>query len=368
MGLRRPIWTILAFSAFTVLPLQAQTNSVPAAGFALGLDGILLGQAGPEAPQPYQFDFQEADLSLSGTVDSTWTLFANFEIDPDQPNDDVNLEELFAVCKISPDFQIRVGRGYASFGKQSFLHAYAYPFVIEPMAIENTLGDDGFQDAGLEATWTAPLPWDCRLILGAYEAQGVGPELPLDVGSNSYDNIPYLAHWGNLFSLSGDASLEWGASSLIGMGTDGLHHAVYGTDLTAKSLPASGALGWVLQGEYLTRVGFNSSGQYFPESDGWYGMAQLRWDPSWWTGLRLEEAFNSTTDVLEEDSPDGLIPGHLQRASLNLAWVPSPSSFVRLEYDITRENNAAGSPMDHRVLLQLNYSIGFHTKKPQTNS
>jgi hypothetical protein len=350
-------WVLGVATSLSPCFVLAQGQPAPM-NFTLGLDALALLQAAPDSPRPSRFEFQEADLSFSGTVDPTWSFFSNLvfvdgEVDP---------EEVFGATNAIPDLQVRVGKGYVSFGKHGLLRTYAYPFIREPLAIENSLGDDGLKATGVEATWTTPLPWDCELLLGGYQAIGPSAECPLDLGSNAYDNIPYLGHLKNLFEIDDNTSLEIGASGLNGMGADGLHHFVGGADLTLKGLPPrdSNAVGWILQGEYLQRMSY-SGGFTGYDSEGWYGSLQFRWAASWWTGLRLEEVFDGMTEDLEEDG-SGLIPGHLQRACLNVAWVPSESSFVRAEYDLTRRDDGSGGYlMDHRVLVQMNWNIGFKT-------
>ena len=361
--MRIPFKSGAAFLAFALAPftLHAQT-APPVSSFFLGFDGLFLAQQSPDWPSSHSFGLQEAHLSLSGTVDPTWNLFGDLVFQ----DDSVEAEELFATTTAIPNVFIRVGKIYLSFGKHATLRAYAYPFIPEPMVVENTLGDDGLRDDGLEATWTPPsLPWDLELTLGAYQAIGTGAGLPLDLGSASSDNIPYLAHLKNVFSLDDNTTLEAGASALAGMGTDSLHHGVVGADLTLKSLPAGrvDGTGFILQGEYQDRFAYDQNGNVSPGADGWYASFQYRWSPEWWSGLRAEEAFNSTTGDLEGDGASGLLSGHLQRGCLDVAWVPSESSFIRAEYDLTREDNATGTLWDHRILLQLNYSLGFRTKK-----
>jgi hypothetical protein len=44
---------------------------------------------------------------------------------------------------------------------------------------------------------------------------------------------------------------------------------------------------------------------------------------------------------------------------VNIPWVPSEFSFVRLEYSHAK-TEAGVHPTDDRILLQLSYTIGFH--------
>jgi hypothetical protein len=54
-------------------------------------------------------------------------------------------------------------------------------------------------------------------------------------------------------------------------------------------------------------------------------------------------------------------PGRLQRASANLTWTPSEFSAIRLEGSIAKTDNDFGLPtMDRRLMLQTNFTIGYH--------
>ncbi len=347
----------------TLLPVGASADA-GRQDFTLGFDGLFLGQAASDSPQPSQFAFQQADLTLSGTVDPTWNLFGDLRIN----SGGLSPEEVFAVANPLPWLRLRAGEMYVPVGKQALLRPYAYPFVREPLAVENTLGDDGLNEAGVEATVTAPFPWDCELVLGGYQEAGAKGDSPLDLGGTSYDNFPYLLHLKNQFDLGDDTTLEAGGSSLTGMGSNGIHNAVYGADLTFQFLSTGddAAGGVIVQTEYLNRLSYDSTGTYAPGSDGWYASLQYRWTPIWWSGVRAEEEFHGSTNDLEEDSNAGSQPGHLQRLCVNLAWVPSDSSFIRVEYDLTREDPDGGGATlwDHRILIQLNTSIGLHFSNP----
>ena len=264
----------------------AQTRSIISnlANPAIGMSALFLGQAAPNLNQPYGMQFQEAELSVISTVDPYWTLAGNFVFAADPANgvpDTVEAEEAYATTDSIPNIQLKVGQMRATFGKHGLLHTHAFPFIQAPIIMGNSIGMEGFKDAGLEAAWLTPLPWYCELTGGAYtpvaddtvivdgQGQGQGNH-PLDFNASSHDNIPYLGHLKNLFDVDDNTTLELGGSALTGMGDDGLHHAVYGGDLTIRNVPLvrSNQGGWILQGEYIKKVSYNNS-FYNQESAGW---------------------------------------------------------------------------------------------------
>ena len=55
------------------------------------------------------------------------------------------------------------------------------------------------------------------------------------------------------------------------------------------------------------------------------------------------------------------MPGKVTRGSVNIAWTPSEFSFIRLEYSLAQADDGNGfKPMDHRLMLQMSYTIGYH--------
>jgi hypothetical protein len=293
-------------------------------------------------------------------VDPYWTLTANLVFGANPTSgipDSVEAEEAYATTQSIPGIQVKVGelRGY--FGKHGLLHTHAFPFIQAPIIMGNTVGEEGFKDAGLEAAWLTPLPWYCELTGGVYTPVSATGDHPLDFAATSHDNVPTLGHLKNLFDLDDNTTMEIGASALTGMGDDSLHHQVLGADLTFRNIPLNrnNQSGWILQGEYLKKVSFNSA-VYNQETDGWYGSFQYRLSQLWWVGLRGEETFNATPD-LNVDSTENSLPGHVQRATIDVAWLASEFSEMRADYSLAR--NDAGN-VDNRVMLQFNYVIGFH--------
>jgi len=339
----------------------AQTRSIISnlANPAIGMSALFLAQAAPDLTLPGSTgpSFQEAEISVISTVDPLWTLAGNFTFNASQGV----AEEAYAITDSIPSLQFKVGEFRAFFGKHGTLHTHAFPFIQAPIIMSNTIGEEGFKNAGMEAAWMTPLPWYCELTAGAYapvanDASGAADH-PLDFNSSTTGTFPYLFHLKNLIDVDDDTTMELGASDLTGMGDDGLHHAVYGADFTLRNVPLrrSNQAGWILQSEYIKKVSY-ADGTYNQETDGWYASWQNRWAQEWWTGLRAEEAFNSTPDVTVNPT-DTYLAGHVQRLSVNIAWLPSEFSEMKLEYGIAKNDS---NQVDNRVMLQFNYIIGFH--------
>jgi hypothetical protein len=350
------------FTALLCVPAiaAAQTRSMFSnlANPSIGMNALFTGQAARSLNQPYGLGFDEAEISLISVVDPYWTLVSNFVFVGDGS---VDPEEVWVRSTNIPGIQVKLGKIRGTFGKHGLLHTHAFPFIQAPVIMANTIGNEGFKDPGVEAAWLTPLPWFSELTGGIYQALAADDEHPLDFGSSRHDNLPYLAHFKNLFDLNDATTLELGQSFLQGRGRDGFEHSALGADVTVRNVPPrnSNRRGWILQGEYLQK-GSTVDGTYLKEENGWYTSFQYRLSQVWWMGVRGEQARDSRTDFLVDNVGDE-IPGKVTRGSANIAWMPSEFSFVRLEYSHANADDGLGfKPNDDRIMIQLSYTIGYH--------
>ena len=182
---------------------------------------------------------------------------------------------------------------------------------------------------------------------------------PLDFGSTRHDNIPFLGHFKNQFDLNDATTLEVGASYLTG--------AAPTSSNTPRSAPTS---------RFATcrrRIRIDAAGScrastsrrvrpraasYTKSRTAGTRRSSTAVSQVWWAGVRGEQARDSFTDFVV-DAAGNPLAGNVTRGSVNLAWMPSEFSFVRLEY--SHANADAGvHPTDDRIMLQLSYTIGYH--------
>ncbi len=361
--LGRAVPAVLACAAAALAalpaPVRAQTQSIYSnlANPSIGMNALFSGSAAHNLDQPYGLQFDEAEISLISVVDPYWTLESNIVFTADE----VDPEEVWARSTSIPSIQLKVGKLRGTFGKQGLLHSHAFPFIQAPIIMANSIGEEGFKDAGLEAAWLTPLPWYAELTGGLYQAIEADEEHPLDFGSSRHDNVPFLGHFKNLIDLDDATTLEVGQSYLQGRGSDGAIHSAFGADLTVRNVPArnSNRRGWILQSEYIQK-GSRTGGDYAREQDGWYALVRYRLSQLWWLGVRGEQARDSDTDFLVDGAGDPL-HSRVNRASINVAWAPSEFSFARLEYSHSRADAGMGRVLDDdRIMVQLSYTIGFH--------
>jgi hypothetical protein len=349
---------LFATLAFAPAPAIAQTSSMYSnlANPAIGMNALFSGQAAHNLDQPYGLQFDDAELSLLAVVDPFWTLSSNIVFAPDG----VDPEEVWARNTNIPSISLKLGKLRGSFGRHGLLHTHAFPFIQAPLIMANTIGQEGFKDAGLEAAWLTPLPWYAELTGGVYQAVSAVPDQPLDFGSMRHYNVPYLAHFKNQLDVNDATTMELGASALSGRGADDAMHSVFGTDLTFRNVPPrnSNRRGWILQSEYLEKGSSAGGGGYHRQQSGGYASFQYRLSQIWWAGIRGERARDSFTDFMV-DAAGVPIQGSVTRGSANIAWAPSEFSFVRLEYSHSKAD-AGVHPSDDRLMIQMSYTIGYH--------
>lgn len=337
-------------------PAETRSMYSNLANPALGMNALFSGQAAPNLDQPYGLQFDAAEISLISVVDPYWTLSSNIAVVKDGT---VHPEEVWVRSTNIPGIQLKLGKLRGTFGKHALLHTHAFPFIQAPVVMANTIGEEGFHAAGMEAAWLTPLPWFSEVTGGVYQAIAADDEHPLDLGSTRHDNVPYLGHFKNEFDLNAATTLELGQSILQGRGSDGNRHAAYGANVTLRNVPprSSNRRGWILQSEYLQK-GSSIGGTHTREQDGEYASFQYRLSQIWWMGVRGEQARNSTTDFLVDDE-GAPVSGKVTRVSAHVAWTPSEFSFVRLEYSHAQADGGI-HPTDDRLMLQMSYTIGYH--------
>ena len=154
----------------------AQTRSIFSnlANPSIGMNGLFSWQAASDLDQPYGFSFDEAEISLISVVDPTWTFSSNIVFTADE----VDPEEVWARTNSIPGIQLKLGKLRGTFGKHGLLHTHAYPFIQAPVIMANTIGEEGFKDAGVEASWLTPLPWFAELTGGDLRGHGGGRRTP----------------------------------------------------------------------------------------------------------------------------------------------------------------------------------------------
>lgn len=351
-------------------------------------EGVLVHRPG----EAHSFGLQEGEIRVSAAADPFWELHAFLVSDG---GEGLEIEEAYALNHSLPGISLKAGRMKAGFGKHALLHTHQFPFVAASLVNAAVLGEEGYVDAGLEASWLAPLPWFAELTAGVF--RGTGPEegkehghekeedghghaAGLDLSGSRADDFAYLARARSFHEIAGGATLEGGGSLLAGRDPNGRVQGAFGFDLTLKRAPARTSPGaFTLQGEWMRRF-VRERGKNEPLEEGFYALGQYKFSRSGWVGIRFDnlirteieegeiipkdEDGDDVQDVNADGEPlwefeEAFVDSH-RRVSANLTWAPSEFSAVRLEYAYGWRNFGADKVLDRRIALQLNQTIGSH--------
>ena len=230
--------------------------------------------------------------------------------------DGVDPEEVWARTTSIPGIQLKVGKLRGTFGKHGLLHTHAFPFIQAPVIMANTIGEEGFKDAGMEASWLTPLPWFSELTGGIYQAIDGRRRTPAGLRIDAPRQRPVPG------PLQEPVRPErrrrrWNSapSFLQGRGSDGTALRLRrGPDVPQRSAAQSNQRGWILQGEYIQK-GTSAGGAYSKEQNGWYASFQYRLSQTLVDRRSAaSRRSDSYTDFLVDDAGDPM-PGKVTRGS-----------------------------------------------------
>jgi hypothetical protein len=114
------------------------------------------------------FNFREAEISFSATVDPYFDAATYLSVDGDG---NVELEEAYFQTRMLPyGLQVKGGKFLSDFGYINRQHPHQWDFVDQNLPYLNLLGFHGLQDTGVQITWMPELP--VYTLVGAEILQG----------------------------------------------------------------------------------------------------------------------------------------------------------------------------------------------------
>ena len=303
------------------------------------------GNNDPNAEVKTGLNIREIELQFSANVDK-W-LRANIRFTFEE--DEFELEEAFVDLLLLDRLALRAGQFYANFGKHNLLHTHQFPFIDRPLVNEEIFGEEALLELGIGLSYMVPVPWYSEFMFQFLEGNNENLfNAPLN------DDFAYLIHTKNLWDLDEDTTLELGGSFITGRNMTGANAGMgssmtkaFGGNMTVKWKPARRqryqTLVW--QTEYIGS--WQEVGPGLPKNDqgGIYSYLQYQFLERWWVQGRY--------DYFGLHRPAGVNEKH-QVAAL-IGYVPSEFSAVRLQYSFLDDMQD-----DHRLVLQLNFSLGSH--------
>ncbi len=292
------------------------------------------------------FSLQEAEVQFLSDVDPYLKASALLSVSQNPGTTDFGIspEEVFLESTSIPNITLKAGKFKMALGKHNQLHTHAFPFIDAPLIHQALLGDEGLNDAGISASVLIPAHWYSEMIV-----QGFSLSNDTLYKSTNSGSIGGLAHFKNLFDLTDDLTLEFGASGTEGNNQWGKTSSVFGSDLTFKWRPAEGGKykAFIWSTEYLNgnRPGMSTDTAHLGGLATWI---QYQFAERWWAEGRYE--FVGLPYSSE-------IPLQNKQSAL-LAFFPSEFSGFRIQYDHLM--TAGKAVQDHAIAFQYNVTIGAH--------
>ena len=351
------------------------------------------------------FNFREAELSFSATVDPYFDAATYLSIDGDG---NVNLEEAYFESRALPyGLKVKGGRFLSGFGYHNDKHPHQWDFVDQNLPYLNLLGFHGLQDTGLQLTWLPELP--VYTLFGVEALQGDQEVFGTTLGEDEQDalNLGDSDDGPRLFTAFAKVAPEIGRNHALQFGLSYAHsiqhqavqthtHAdeedehVHEDDGVTEELHETGLAGdadlWgvdvvykydgggahgqgdlKLQAEYLRSIqDLTVRASAHPEqlgnkrtytTDGLYAQAVYGFAPKWKAGLRYDVL--GLTNEVSGAVDDSF--GSSDRWTLDVTWSPSEFSQLRAQYawnDILVEPGERES--FGAFYLQFLMSLGSH--------
>ncbi len=340
-------------AAATPVPAQPdQSAGMPASSSRVfnpdtSVIGNFLGAAGknPFSAQP-SLELSEAELSLQAVVDP----YARADFFLSAGPDGLNVEEGFATFTALPkQFQLKVGKMRAQFGKVNTLHTHAMPTADRPLVTTNLVGgEDGLSDSGVSLSKLIPNPVAFLEATGEVYA-GTG-----DVFQSSRRSRPtVVGHLRGYRDLSEDKNIDLGVSYAHGQTDIGaaqgldLHKDLVGVDATFRYRPLRRAIYQRLN--LRTELIWSRqqlAGDAESRAFGWYGLGEYQFAQRWYAGARLDRSGRALDGTLHDSG-----------GSVFLTFWPSEFAQVRGQF---RRTSFAEDVTANEVLFQVNFAIGAH--------
>lgn len=175
---------------------------------------------------------REVEIGFSGHVDTwgrfdmTTTIHNHLDLgfghghDHDHEGEEAHehgggleLEEgYFTFLTLPGGFQARVGKFRAQVGKTNTYHPHSLPWTEYPLAMRSYLGEEGLIGTGVSLNWLAP--WE-QYTEFTYEFYKANSEADVGVAEMETDEYSHLFRGNTFFDLTGSATFELGATSLL---------------------------------------------------------------------------------------------------------------------------------------------------------
>ncbi len=264
----------------------------------------------------------ETEVSFQSVVDPyiRADFFVSFGRDPVTHQYGVSVEEGYLTTLSLPaKLQLKVGKFREAVGKINPVHPHALPFIDLPNAYVNYFGnDEGLNDEGASLSWLLPTnKFYQELIFQATSGANQSPTFYR--GDNN--RFIYLAHLKNVFTMSENATLEFGLTGITGPNDSSMNTNIAAADLTYKWKPVQfntyKSVTW--QSEFFF-ANANYSGNTSSNSFGLYSFLEDQLNKRWFLTARYDYAQKPYDRSIVE-----------QAFSLTAGWLAT--EFQKIEFE-----------------------------------
>ncbi len=270
----------------------------------------------------------ETEVSLQAVVDPyiRADFFLTFGRDPVTGKYAASVEEGYLTTLSLPaKLQLKVGKFREAVGRINPTHPHALPFIDLPNAYVNLFGEEGLNDEGASLSWLLPTKsFYQELVFQTTSGFSASPAFERSEGNH----LVYLAHLKNFFTLSDNATLEFGLTGISGPNDSSRTTNIAAGDLTYKWKPVQmntyHSLTW--QSEFYFSNNHNTVNSTI-NSYGLYSFLEYQLAQRWFLTGRYDYAQKPFDKSITE-----------QAYSLTAGWYATEFSKIEVEGKTTDDN------------------------------
>src|SRR5215831_18290860 len=200
----------------------------------IGVIGDFQGSYISKGDRNFDMYLNETEVSLQAVVDPyiRADFFLSFGRDPVTNKYGVEVEEGYLTTLSLPaKLQLKAGKFREAVGRINPTHPHALPFIDLPNAYVNYFGTDGLNDEGVSLSWLIPNKAFYQELV--FQTTAGFSESPAFARSED-NHLVYLGHLKNFFTLTDNATLEFGLTGISGPNDSARTTNIGSFDLTYK--------------------------------------------------------------------------------------------------------------------------------------
>lgn len=337
------------------------------------------------------FNLNYSELNINASVDPYFDLYFVSSFN----ENNVEIEEAYAVTRSLSGFQLKIGKFRSSFGRINSQHEHVWDFATPPMIYELFLTDEMLNEKGIQINYLFPsniyilsgielLQGDNEMSFGNSSISintrldGTGQDILIKSPTKPNLFVGFVKtsfDVGNLSVLTG-FSFATGQSRFDKIQDQNFAFSgktkLYNFELTAKYFIDSYRY-ISFQTEYIQRsrkgnsyeydnLGDLVTNQYDSNQSGFYSQIVYRFNKQWRIGLQYNKITNNSVKI---NGLNQSLPVNLDANYLMLDFNPTEFSRIRIQYgnkDYLFENT--NKKRINEFILQFNFAIGSHGAHP----